>query len=117
MGKPVFSLFPDKLGHCRECLQQPVRCGSQIKNHHSAAGRHQLQKLETTRYVISLLHLERKLGRNMGMQEKLPGIRTGSDRLIHFIHAARQYPGRIAEIYFDTISTETANNGYRVALT
>ena len=64
------------------------------------------RKLETTRYVISLLHLERKLGRNMGMQEKIAkGIRTGSDRLIHYPLLHANILAGIAEIYFDTIST------------
>lgn len=64
------------------------------------------RKMETTRYVVSLLHLERKLQHNMGMQEKIAmGIRTGKERLVHYPMLHPNILAGVAEVYTATIST------------
>ena len=64
------------------------------------------RKMETTRYVISLLHLERKLNGAKGMQEKIAmGISACNDRLVHYPMLHSNILAGIAEIYSETIST------------
>jgi high frequency lysogenization protein len=64
------------------------------------------RKMETTRYVVSLLHLERKLHGNSGMLERIAdGIRTANDRLVHYPMLHSNILAGIAEIYSETIST------------
>ena len=64
------------------------------------------RKIETTRYVVSLLHLERKLERNSAMLEKISsGINTSSARLVHYSLLHPNILAGIAEIYSETIST------------
>lgn len=64
------------------------------------------RKIETTRYVVSLLHLERKLQRNSAMLEKIAlGISTGNARLVHYSMLHPNILAGIADIYSETIST------------
>lgn len=64
------------------------------------------RKMETTRYVVSLLHLERKLQKNSGMLEKIAdGIRITNERLAYYPMLHSNIIAGIADIYTETIST------------
>ena len=62
--------------------------------------------LETTRYVIALLHLERKLTRRKAMLTRIAdGIGHTATRLEHFPMSHSNITAGLAEIYSQTIST------------
>ncbi|MCP4288905.1 MAG: high frequency lysogenization protein HflD [Gammaproteobacteria bacterium] len=62
--------------------------------------------METTRYVISLLHLERKLHSNGNMQEKIASeINSSNARLAHYPMLHSNILAGIADLYSETIST------------
>lgn len=64
------------------------------------------RNMEITRYVISMLHLERKLSNNPRMLELLGrGISDNSERLAHFSMLHPNILSGLAEIYTQTIST------------
>jgi high frequency lysogenization protein len=61
---------------------------------------------ETTGYVITMMHLERKLSKELEMLELISnGIHIASTRLAHFPMLHQNILGQIADIYADTIST------------
>ncbi|MCB1762170.1 MAG: high frequency lysogenization protein HflD [Gammaproteobacteria bacterium] len=63
------------------------------------------RNLETTKYVVSLLHLEKKLRSNRKMQQHIAlGINTSLERLAHYPMLHPNILAGTAEIYSDTIS-------------
>jgi high frequency lysogenization protein len=61
---------------------------------------------ETTGYVITMMHLERKLANQGEMLNLISnGIHIASTRLAHFPMLHQNILGQIADIYSDTIST------------
>ena len=64
------------------------------------------RKMETTRYVISLLHLERKLKNNQAMLRTIrSGIENSNARLDHFPLLHSNILAGLASLYTETIST------------
>lgn len=64
------------------------------------------QDMEVTRYVLSLIHLERKLAKNQAMQQQITqGINKAAERLEHFSLLHPNILAQIADIYASTIST------------
>jgi high frequency lysogenization protein len=64
------------------------------------------KNLETTRYAINLLHLERKLSNNPDIyKEVLKGIENAQKQLQHFDATHTNMIARLAELYSNTIST------------
>jgi len=62
--------------------------------------------LENTRYVIALLHLERKLARRKAMLARIAdGIEHSATRLQHFPMSHSNITAGLAEVYSQTIST------------
>lgn len=71
-------------------------------------GGNQERDIELTRYVIALLHLERKLARQRKLLDTLSqGIETTRRRLEHFPLTHENTVGGLADIYSNTISTLT----------
>ncbi|MCB1759507.1 MAG: high frequency lysogenization protein HflD [Gammaproteobacteria bacterium] len=63
------------------------------------------RKIETTRYVISLLHLERKLKSDRAMQSLIGGrIEENQPRLLHYPLLHANILAGLAAIYTDSIS-------------
>ncbi|MES9899255.1 MAG: high frequency lysogenization protein HflD [Sedimenticola sp.] len=61
---------------------------------------------EVTRYVITLLHLERKLSKNSAMAESISqGIEQATGRLEHYHLLHTNIIAQLADIYANTIST------------
>ncbi|MES9856451.1 MAG: high frequency lysogenization protein HflD [Sedimenticola sp.] len=66
----------------------------------------QKREVEVTRYVITLLHLERKLSKNKGMAEMISqGIEQATGRLEHYNQLHSNIIAQLADIYVNTIST------------
>lgn len=64
------------------------------------------KNLETTRYAINLLHLEKKLDSHPELFEKLlQGIEDVQRQLKHFSVTDKTIINRLADIYAETIST------------
>ena len=64
------------------------------------------RNVEVTRYVVALLHLERKLAKNAAMLQQIgQGIRSSSERLNHFPMLHPNILGGLAQLYAETIST------------
>lgn len=64
------------------------------------------RNMEVTRYVISLLHLERKLAKNPQVLDRLAqGIHETTARLTHFPMLHANILSGLAGIYAETIST------------
>jgi high frequency lysogenization protein len=62
--------------------------------------------VETSRYVIALLHLERKLMKQKDMVNKIgKGIELATQRLDHFPMLHENILAQLADIYAETIST------------
>jgi high frequency lysogenization protein len=62
--------------------------------------------IETSRYVIALLHLERKLMKHKEMVEKIrKGIELATQRLDHFSLLHENIVAQLADIYAETVST------------
>jgi high frequency lysogenization protein len=62
--------------------------------------------IETTRYVIALLHLERKLSRRGALLERIQqDIRSAENRLEHFPLLHANILAQLADTYSNTIST------------
>jgi high frequency lysogenization protein len=62
--------------------------------------------IETSRYVIALLHLERKLMKRKDMVEKIrTGIELATQRLEHFPMMHENIVAQLADIYAETVST------------
>ncbi len=80
-----------------------------------AVGLHRLQAhlsgaarddMETSRYVVALLYLERKLMKQNAMIEKIKsGIELATRRLEHFPMLHENILAQLADIYAETIST------------
>jgi len=65
-----------------------------------------LQSSEIARYVLTLMHLERKLSRNPGMiTEITDSIQTATERLDHFPMLHSNIIAQLADTYAKTIST------------
>jgi len=63
------------------------------------------RNIDVTRYVISLLHLERKLAKRSAMLDQIgEGIRTTAGRLDHFHLLHPNILAGLAEIYSSTVS-------------
>lgn len=63
------------------------------------------RNMEVTRYVVALLHLERKLAKNPDMLRQISqGIHSSSERLAHFPMLHPNILGGLAELYAETIS-------------
>lgn len=63
------------------------------------------RNIDVTRYVISLLHLERKLAKRTAMLDQIgEGIRTTAGRLDHFHLLHPNILAGLAEIYSSTVS-------------
>ncbi|MES9902684.1 MAG: high frequency lysogenization protein HflD [Sedimenticola sp.] len=61
---------------------------------------------DVTRYVITLLHLERKLSKNPAMAESISqGIEQATGRLEHYHLLHSNMLAQLADIYVNTIST------------
>ncbi len=61
---------------------------------------------ETTGYVITMMHLERKLAKQPEMLDHISnGIHIASTRLAHFPMMHQNILGQLADIYSETIST------------
>lgn len=72
-----------------------------------ASGRHQ-RDLELTRYVISLIALERKLSRDrLQLKELRSGIEAAAVQADYFSETHANVLARLADIYRNTISTLT----------
>ncbi|MES9869090.1 MAG: high frequency lysogenization protein HflD [Sedimenticola sp.] len=64
------------------------------------------RNIEVTRYVIALLHLERKLSKQPGMLQQISqDITTATERLDHFSMLHANILAQLAETYAGTIST------------
>jgi high frequency lysogenization protein len=62
--------------------------------------------IETSRYVIALLHLQRKLMKHKDMVEKIKnGIDLATQRLDHFPMLHENILAQLADIYAETVST------------
>lgn len=62
--------------------------------------------IELTRYVISILHLERKLSRQSGLMKKLhDGLEEVRQQLEHFPITHENVLAHLGHLYTDTIST------------
>jgi high frequency lysogenization protein len=61
---------------------------------------------ETTGYVITMMHLEKKLSKQQEMLNLISnGIHVASTRLAHFPMLHQNILGQLADLYSDTIST------------
>jgi len=64
------------------------------------------QNTETIRYVITLMHLERKLAKQPTMLKKISeGIQLATERLDHFPMLHQNILGQLADLYAQTLST------------
>ena len=62
--------------------------------------------IDLTRYVIALLHLERKLSSNKAMLRKIgEGIESAARRLEHFPMLNNNILAHLADVYSQTVST------------
>ena len=74
-----------------------------IQQFHGGKGE---RNLEVTRYVIALLHLERKLAKDTGMLSRISdGLAQASANLEHFAMIHPNTLARLADLYSTTIST------------
>lgn len=106
MEASIFSLFQINADSVEAVYQglPGVATGLRIVVQHLEGS--SARKMETTRYVVSLFHLEKKLQQNKGMLEKIAaGIRTSNERLMHYPMLHSNILAGIADIYTETIST------------
>jgi len=81
-----------------------VRTG--LQQLHAQLSSAALQNPEIARYVLSLMHLERKLAANPGMMKQITGaIRSASGQLEHFPMLHSNILARLGDLYSETIST------------
>lgn len=65
-----------------------------------------LRDMELTKYVISLMHLERKLSKNPDMLRKISkGLDFAKNQAEHFSHTHENVIARLGDLYSTTIST------------
>lgn len=68
-------------------------------------GEKRADNIRVTQYVITLLHLERKLSRNPAMQEQIrEGIELATGRIEHFHQLHTNIIAQLADIYSNSIS-------------
>lgn len=73
---------------------------------HSQLSNAQPRDNELTRYLLSLIQLERKLGRHPArLQNISQGIKTTAERLVHFPQTHSNILAALADIYAENLST------------
>ncbi|MDR2877678.1 MAG: high frequency lysogenization protein HflD [Chromatiales bacterium] len=71
-------------------------------------GRPQAQDMQVARYVLAILHLERKLVKNAQLMQKLrEGVERARIQVTHFSSTHQNVIASLADLYVNTVSTLT----------
>jgi high frequency lysogenization protein len=106
MEAAVHSLFQTDAGDVPAVYGGAERVAPGLRQFIAQVKGNRGRDLELSRYVITLMQLERKLsGDNERLQRIASGIETARGRLAHFHLLHPNILGQLADIYSDTIST------------
>jgi len=108
MESSVYSLFqthPDSVEGVFNGISG-VSTGAQLILNQIKYKNSQTHDMDITRYVMTLLHLERKLAKKPAMLDTIgAGIQRAAERLEHFPMLHGNILAQLAELYAETIST------------
>lgn len=108
MESSVYSLFqthPDSVEAVFNGISG-ISTGAQLILNQIKYKSSQTHDMDITRYVMTLLHLERKLAKKPAMLDTIgAGIQRAAERLEHFPMLHGNILAQLAELYAETIST------------